>query len=110
MAPLNEPTLSRVQSEHFLPGCFAAHWHGGDATEPYEKGAIARNLTMSFPRYSRPVTARSWLGVLMARYLLAKLRYDGSGIQLADFASKRVPECLGRFHKLSEFDAFLWTE
>jgi len=29
-------------------------------------------------------------GVLMARYLLAKLRYDGSGIQLADFASKRV--------------------
>ena len=49
-------------------------------------------------------------GVLMACYLLAKLGDDGSGIQLADFASKSVPEGLGSLHELLELDALLWAE
>ncbi len=49
-------------------------------------------------------------GVLMPRDFLAKLGDDGAGIELADFASKRVPEGLGRLHELLELDALLRAE
>ena len=48
--------------------------------------------------------------VLMPRDLLPKLGHDCSGIELADFAPKRVPEGLRRLHQFLELDAFFWPE
>jgi hypothetical protein len=46
----------------------------------------------------------------MPRDLLAKLGHDGAGVELADFASKRVPEGLRRLHQFLELDALLRPE
>jgi hypothetical protein len=45
------------------------HWHGGEVAEPPdERTARARGEPMAFPRYAKPFSPRSWLGVLAARY------------------------------------------
>ena len=66
---LDEATLSRVQSEHFLPGSITSHWHAGEhATPQNAKEARTLNVTMRFSRYGKTFSPRSWLGVLLARY------------------------------------------
>ena len=53
---------------------------------------------------------RSHDSVLLASHLLSKLRDDGAGVELADFAAESVAEGFRRLDELLEFDALLRTK
>ena len=67
---LDEATLSRVRSEHLLPGSLMLHWHADSSgvDPPSLVQAEARNMSMRFSRYAAEASPRSWLGVLAARH------------------------------------------
>ena len=76
-----ETVLSRISSEHFLPGSFSFHAHlGGKDVQLPGHLLVPGGPRVRYPRYE-PVSefsARSWAGILAARY--AKLAEEKQGV------------------------------